>query len=119
VPATANAGSESHASYERIAASEDFATLRKRHRSFAIPATLAFMAWYLLYVLLSSFAGDFMSAKVIGNINVALVFGILQFVTTFLIAFLYSRYSNKNLDPLAARLQGQYDDAIRLPGGER
>ncbi|CAA9343199.1 MAG: protein of unknown function DUF485 [uncultured Nocardioidaceae bacterium] len=117
MPATASTGNESHASYERIAASEDFALLRKRHRSFAIPATLAFMAWYLLYVLLSSFAGDFMSAKVVGNINVALIFGVLQFVTTFLIAYLYSRYSNKQLDPLAGRLQAQYDDAVR-PAGE-
>ena len=119
MPATANTGSESHASYERIAASEDFATLRKRHRSFAIPATLAFMAWYLLYVLLSNYADGFMSTRLIGNINVALVLGLLQFVTTFLIAYLYSRYSNKNLDPLAARLQGQYDDAVRTPGVDR
>ena len=50
------------------------------------------MAWYLLYVLMSTWAHDFMSTKVVGNINVALVFGLLQFVTTFLIAWLYARY---------------------------
>ena len=33
---------------------------------------------------------DFMSTKVVGNINVALVFGLLQFVTTFLLAWLYA-----------------------------
>ena len=42
-----------------------------------------------------------MNTQVIGNINVALVFGLLQFVSTFLIAYLYARYSTKNLDPLA------------------
>ena len=39
--------------------------------------------------------------KVVGNINMALVVGLLQFVTTFLLAYLYSSYSNRNLDPLA------------------
>jgi uncharacterized membrane protein (DUF485 family) len=77
------------------------------------------MAWYLLYVLLSNYAGDFMSTRLIGNINVALVLGLLQFVTTFLIAYLYSRYSNKHLDPLAGRLLVQYDDAVRKPGVDR
>lgn len=104
------------ASYERIAASDDFATLRKRYRGFAITATLAFMAWYLLYVLMSSFAQDFMGTKVIGNINVALVFGLLQFLSTFAIAFLYSRYSAKQLDPIAGRLQAQHDEAQRGTG---
>ena len=33
-----------------------------------------------------------MGTKVVGNINVALVFGLLQFVSTFVIAWLYSRY---------------------------
>ena len=44
-----------------------------------------------------------------GNINVALVFGLLQFVTTFLLAWLYSRFSNAKLDPLARKLNADYD----------
>jgi uncharacterized membrane protein (DUF485 family) len=54
-----------------------------------------------------------MSTKVVGNINVALVFGLLQFATTFLLAWLYSRYSNTHLDPLAARLSDAYYDGRR------
>ena len=42
---------------------------------------MAFLAWYLLYVVLSNWAADFMSIKVVGNINVALVFGLLQALT--------------------------------------
>ena len=42
--------------------------------------TVAFFLWYALYVLLSAYARGFMGTKVIGNINVALVFGLLQFV---------------------------------------
>jgi uncharacterized membrane protein (DUF485 family) len=94
--------------YDRIAESADFLELRKRYRSFVFPATVAFLAWYLLYVVLSNWAHDFMSAKVVGNINVALVIGVLQFVTTFVLAWMYSRYSNARLDPLAQKLEGEY-----------
>ena len=96
--------------YDELSARPEFAELRSRYRRFVIPATAAFLAWYALYVLMSMFAHDFMSAKVVGNINVALVFGLLQFATTFVIAWLYSRYSNNHLDPLASRLSDSYYD---------
>ncbi|MCB8904896.1 MULTISPECIES: DUF485 domain-containing protein [unclassified Streptomyces] len=77
----------------------EFVELRRTYRSFAFPLTLAFIAWYLLYVLLSNYAGGFMGTKVFGNINVALVLGLGQFATTFLIAWLYSRHAANRLDP--------------------
>lgn len=96
--------------YDRLHATPEFAELRSRYRGFAFPATVAFLVWYLLYVVLSNWAGDFMSTKVVGNINVALVFGLLQFVTTFGLAWLYSRYSTAKLDPLAAELNRRYEE---------
>ncbi|MET7757918.1 DUF485 domain-containing protein [Streptomyces sp. NPDC005389] len=77
----------------------EFGELRRTYRSFAFPLTLAFIAWYLLYVLLSNYAGGFMGTKVFGNINMALVLGLGQFATTFLIAWLYSRHAANRLDP--------------------
>jgi uncharacterized membrane protein (DUF485 family) len=97
--------------YDELHASDDFVELRSRYRGFAIPATIAFLAWYLLYVVMSNWAHDFMSIQVVGNINVALVFGLLQFVTTFLIAWLYSRYSTAKLDPLARRLDDRFRES--------
>ncbi len=96
--------------YDRLHESSDFIELRKRYRGFVIPATAAFLAWYLLYVILSNWAGDFMATQVVGNINVALIFGLLQFVTTFGLAYAYSRYSNAKLDPLARDLEQSYRD---------
>jgi uncharacterized membrane protein (DUF485 family) len=96
--------------YDRLHATPEFAELRSRYRGFVFPATVAFLTWYLLYVVLSNWAGDFMSTKVVGNINVALVFGLLQFVTTFALAWLYSRFSTARLDPLAATLNAQYEE---------
>lgn len=82
-----------------------FTELRRRFRSFVFPMTVAFLVWYLLYVLLSGYARGFMATKVVGNINIALVFGLLQFVSTFVIAWAYSRYANRRLDPVAAELR--------------
>ena len=100
-----------HAIYEQLHRTEEFATLRRRYRSFAIPWTVAFLAWYLLYVVMCNWATGFMDTKLFGNINVALVFGLLQFVTTFLIAWLYSRYSTAKLDPLARRLDDRFRES--------
>ncbi len=94
--------------YDRLHATPEFAELRHRYRSFVIPATVAFLAWYLLYVILSNWAGGFMSTQVVGNINVALIFGLLQFVTTFGLAWYYARYSQNKLDPLARQLDADY-----------
>jgi uncharacterized membrane protein (DUF485 family) len=78
-------------------------------RSFIFPMTVAFFLWYLLYVLLSAYARDFMGTKIVGNINVALIFGLLQFLSTFLIAWYYSRYASRKLDPLADSIRSKMD----------
>lgn len=107
-------GSHTHAQrhdpvYAKLAASDDFQELRRRYRAFVFPVTIGFLAWYLLYVVLSNWAPDFMGHKLVGNINVALVLGLLQFVTTFLIAWVYSRYAAAHFDPLAEKLKADYD----------
>ncbi len=99
--------------YDRLHETAEFTELRRRYRGFVIPATVAFLVWYLLFVVMSNWATDFMSTKVIGNINVALVFGLLQFLTTFILAWLYSRFSNAKLDPLARDLNDDYEKGRR------
>jgi uncharacterized membrane protein (DUF485 family) len=108
-----------HPIYEELHDSPDFDDLRRRYRRFAIPWTVAFLAWYLLYVIMSNWAHDFMSIKLFGNINVALVFGLLQFVSTFLIAWAYARYMNRHVDPLARALTARYDAALHGKGTPR
>ncbi|MET7639044.1 DUF485 domain-containing protein [Streptomyces sp. NPDC005438] len=97
--------------YPAVQHSQEFAELRRAHRSFAFPLTVAFVIWYLLYVMLSNYAGGFMGTKVVGEINVAFVFGLAQFLTTFLIAWWYSRHAESKIDPKAnaikSRLEGE------------
>ena len=90
--------------------SEDFATLRKRLRAFVFPVSALFLVWYLVYVLLADYAHGFMSIKVVGNINIGLVLGLLQFVSTFAITALYVRYANRQLDPVAERVRSKVED---------
>jgi uncharacterized membrane protein (DUF485 family) len=97
------------ARYSAVAASPEFDGLRRSLRSFVFPMTVAFLAWYLLYVLLSAYARGFMGTKLVGNINVAFVFGLLQFVSTFLIAWLYSRYADRKIDPVADRIRAELE----------
>ena len=101
-----------HEAYARIYENPEFKELRKRYSSFVVPMMIAFLVWYFLYVVCSNWATDFMSTKVAGNINIALVFGILQFVTTFLIAYLYARHARTKLDPIANKLRAQFDEEV-------
>ena len=98
-----------HAVYNRIAQESDFVELRRRYLSFAFPATIAFMAWYILYIVCNNWARNFMNIEVLPNINVALVWGLLQFVSTFAIAYFYARHASKSLDPLASKLRDEFD----------
>jgi len=91
--------------WREVQASADFVELRRRLRRFVFPMTAAFLTWYLLYVLLATYARGFMSIKLVGNINVGLVLGLLQFVSTFTITWLYVRYANRRLDPLAESIR--------------
>jgi uncharacterized membrane protein (DUF485 family) len=98
-----------HEVYNRMAQESDFRELRRRYGSFAFPATVAFMAWYLLYVICANWARGFMNIKVYGNINIALVWGLLQFVSTFTIAYFYARHAKRSLDPLASKLRDEFE----------
>ncbi|QGF23334.1 DUF485 domain-containing protein [Raineyella fluvialis] len=91
--------------YREVEKSAEFVELRKKFRSFAFPMTIAFLVWYFAYVLLSVYAVDWMSTRVFGNITTGLLISFLQFVTTFLITWLYIRHANRSLDPLSAQLK--------------
>jgi uncharacterized membrane protein (DUF485 family) len=92
--------------YEQVQNSSEFVDLRRRLRGFVFPMSAAFLVWYLAYVLLASYAPDFMATPIGGsNINIGLVVGLLQFVTTFVITTVYVRFANKRLDPAAKQLR--------------
>ncbi|MFV0464328.1 MAG: DUF485 domain-containing protein [Nostocoides sp.] len=95
--------------YLAMQGTAEFQDLRRRFRAFVFPMTAAFLAWYFLYVLLSIFAPGFMGKFLFGNITVGLVFGLLQFVTTFAITYMYARWANRVFDPAAEKLGSELE----------
>jgi uncharacterized membrane protein (DUF485 family) len=71
--------------------------------------TVAFLAWYLLYVLLSTYAPDFMATRVFGNVNLGILLGLAQFVTTFAITHLYVAHADKRTDPIADEMRDRLE----------
>ena len=102
--------------YREAQASPEFQELRKRFRAFAFPMTVAFLAWYLLYVLLSTYAPDFMGRPVFGNVSVGILFGLLQFVSTFAITHIYVAHANKRTDPIADEMRERLEAHAYAPG---
>ncbi|MFI6480607.1 DUF485 domain-containing protein [Nonomuraea sp. NPDC050663] len=96
--------------YERVQESSEFQELKQRFRKWTFPMTVAFLVWYLLYVVLSGWARDFMAIDVIGEINVGIILGLLQFVSTFWIAWAYSRHAEKKLDPIADKIRHEVEE---------
>ena len=102
--------------YGAVQASPEFQRLRRTHRSFVFPVLGACLAWYLAYVLLASYAHDFMSTKVVGSVNVAMILGIAQVVTTFAVTTWYVSYANRRLDPQAERIREEIEAGEFVPG---
>ncbi len=105
--------------YRQAQDSPEFTELRRRFRRFAFPMTVAFLAWYLLYVLLSTYAPDFMATPVFGNVNLGILLGLGQFVSTFVITHVYVAHANRKTDPIAddMRERLEHHDYASTTGG--
>ena len=99
--------------YAAVQQSPEFQDLRKRYRGFVLPVAAGSLAWYFLYVLLAAYAPGFMGTKLFGNINIGLVLGFLQFVTTFAVTQLYISYADRKLDPASQRIRDEFEGGIR------
>jgi len=95
--------------YGAVQSSAEFQRLRRTHRSFVFPVLGACLAWYLAYVLLASYAHDFMSIRVFGSVNIAMLLGMAQVVTTFAVTTWYVHYANRRLDPLAEEIRDEIE----------
>jgi uncharacterized membrane protein (DUF485 family) len=98
------------ARYIAVQKSPEFQDLRSRFRRFVLPVTFISLLWYFLYVLLAAYATDFMGTKLFGNINIGLVLGLLQFVTTFVVTSIYIRYADRVLDPRSAKIRREMEE---------
>ena len=89
-----------------IEADPDFQALVAAKRRFIVPATIFFIVYYFALLILVGYFPNFMDINVIGNINLAYLFALSQFIMAWVIAFLYVRQANK-WDIMAAKLVGK------------
>lgn len=95
--------------WEAVQDEPEFQELRSRLRNFVFPVAGLFLGWYVLYVLLATYAPAFMATPVLGNINIGLIFGLLQFVSTFAITAWYVRFADRKFDPLAGKIRDRLE----------
>ncbi|MDQ2660270.1 MAG: DUF485 domain-containing protein [Actinomycetota bacterium] len=98
--------------YRAVQQSPEFQTLRRTHRNFVFPVLGVCLLWYIAYVLLAGYAHDFMSTPVFGSVNVAILLGLAQVVTTFAVTTWYVHFANKRLDPLAAEIREELETDV-------
>jgi uncharacterized membrane protein (DUF485 family) len=101
----AEAAGDRRAVYQEVQDSAAFQEVRDRYRGFVFPAAAAFVAWYLLYVVLATTAPGLMGRRIAGEVNVAMVAGLAQFATTFLLTWAYVRHARVRRDRAALDLR--------------
>ena len=90
--------------WERIERSPEFQELIRKRRSFVVPATIFFLAYYMGFILLCGYAKDFMAESVYEGLTVGYCLALTQFVMVFVLGILYLRKSDRDYDPLAHRI---------------
>ncbi len=102
--------------WEAIERSPEFQQLVHKRRSFVIPCTIGFLAWYLGFILLCAYAPDFMGESVYQGLTVGYCLALTQFVMVFGLGLWYLRRSDNDFDPLAERAIAAYADQDGHPG---
>jgi uncharacterized membrane protein (DUF485 family) len=90
--------------WEAIERSPEFQELVHRRRSFVVPATIFFLAYYMAFILLAGYATDFMGSSVYEGLTVGYCLALTQFVMVFALGIMYLRRADRDYDPLAQRV---------------
>ncbi|MET7369734.1 DUF485 domain-containing protein [Streptomyces sp. NPDC005566] len=99
--------------YCEVQQSAAFREVRRRYRRFVVPAAVAFLLWYFAYVVAATTAHELMARPVAGALNVAMVAGLGQFVTTFLLTWAYARHARLRRDRDALELRWDTQEMTR------
>ena len=89
------------ADWEAIERSDEFRELVSKRRSFVVPATIFFLAYYMGFILLAGYAPDFMGESVYEGLTVGYCLALTQFVMVFVLGIWYLRKAENEFDPLA------------------
>ncbi|MGW0287873.1 DUF485 domain-containing protein [Streptomyces sp. NPDC003236] len=104
--------------YLEVQRSEAFQEVRGRYRRFVVPAGAAFLVWYVAYVVTATTAPGLMARPVVGAVNVGMLAGLGQFLSTFLLTWGYARHARLRRDRLALELRWNTQELTRGARGD-
>ena len=87
--------------WEGIERSEEFREPVKKRRSFVVPATIFFLAYYMAFIIVAGYAPDFMGESVYQGLTVGYCYALTQFLMVFVLGIWYLRKAETEFDPLA------------------
>ncbi|MGW2640391.1 DUF485 domain-containing protein [Streptomyces sp. NPDC001348] len=99
--------------YLEVQRSAAFQEVRSRYRRFVLPGVVLFLSWYVGYVVTATVAPGLMARPVVGAVNVAMLAGLGQFLTTFLFTWAYSRHARLRRDRAALDLRWDTQELTR------
>ncbi|HZF89498.1 DUF485 domain-containing protein [Streptomyces sp.] len=99
--------------YLEVQRSAAFQEVRNRYRRFVVPAFAAFFTWYVGYVIAATTAPGLMARPVAGAVNVAMLAGLGQFLSTFLLTWAYARHARLRRDRAALELRWDTQELTR------
>jgi uncharacterized membrane protein (DUF485 family) len=103
--------------YLEVQRSAAFQEVRGRYRRFVVPGVAVFLVWYVGYVVAATTAPGLMARPVAGAVNVAMLAGLGQFLTTFLLAWAYARHARLRRDRAALELRWDTQELTRSVRG--
>ena len=102
-----------HVDWRAIEALPEFRELQLRRRRFVVPATVFFLAWYVLFIVLAGYAEGFMGEEVIfDGLTVGYCLALTQFLMVWGLGWAYLRYCDRVLDPLRERVTAKALDEV-------
>jgi uncharacterized membrane protein (DUF485 family) len=99
--------------YLEVQRSAAFQEVRSRYLRFVVPGVAVFFVWYVGYVVTATTAPGLMARPVAGVVNVAMLAGLGQFLTTFLFAWAYARHARLRRDRAALELRWDTQELTR------
>ena len=90
--------------WEGIERSPEFQELVSKRRSFVLPGTIFFLAYYMAFILLAGYAGDFMNERIYEGLTVGYALALSQFVMVFVLGLMYLKRADRDYDPLAQKV---------------
>ncbi|GCE31799.1 hypothetical protein KDA_72830 [Dictyobacter alpinus] len=96
--------------WQAIERDGEFRELVRAKRNLIIPATIFFLLYYFVFLIIVGYFPDIANASVFGNINVAYLFALSQFFMTWILMGIYvwrAGAFDRLVERIVARVRGE------------